>query len=278
MPGKSCGPCRASRRKDNPRQPAGRPRPLPPFGTGRNRLLQAGTRKQTGGRQTFPRGQTAPKGKADGSPSPCDGGKLHPAAGQCLSRCGASAQIGIGTGKITVDAVPFPEALFGLRVADKIKGVPQGKHIARIGVDVHGAGMVAHGQHTAFGLVADAAFHQALALQLSPDGIAENEQTFVQHHHLVRGQQIDDAVAHQGGQGKHLVRTGTVQAVDVSVQRGTAEDLGIRPQTAAVDGQIDVGVIVMGGDDDGARLADAGLFQNGKIRGVPVHMGGWRRN
>ena len=59
MPGKSCGPCRASRRKDNPRQPAGRPRPLPPFGTGRNRLLQAGTRKQTGGRQTFPRGQTA---------------------------------------------------------------------------------------------------------------------------------------------------------------------------------------------------------------------------
>ena len=127
-----------------------------------DRPLHAEPRKKTGDHlRPFPVGRSQ-KREADGSPPFVMAGWLHTGC-EPLGRCDASAQISIGTGQIAVDAVTFAEALLGLRVADEIKGIPQSEDVARIRVDVHGAGIVAHGQHTALGLIADAAFHQALA-------------------------------------------------------------------------------------------------------------------
>jgi hypothetical protein len=42
----------------------------------------------------------------------------------------------------------------------------------------------------------------------------------------------------------------------------------VRPEAAAVDGQIDVHVIVVRGDDHGGRLPDSGLLQDLQFRGV----------
>ena len=54
----------------------------------------------------------------------------------------------------------------------------------------------------------------------------------------------------------------------LAVQRCPADDLGVGAETTAVDGQVDVGVVVVGGDDDRRCLGDAGLLQDRELGGV----------
>ena len=138
-----------------------------------------------------------------------------------------SAQVHIVRADIFVYAVMGSELVFRFRVTDEIESIPERKYMARRRIDVHGAVRAADGQHTALRLVADAAVLQALSGQCSADGVAEDGKAFVDHEQLVRREHIEDAAAYQRRQGKHLIRSGAVQAGDVAVQRGAAKDLGI---------------------------------------------------
>ena len=56
-----------------------------------------------------------------------------------------------------------------------------------------------------------------------------------------------------------------VQAWDVALERDPADDLDVGPQAATVDGQVDVHVVVVGGDDRRGGLLDAGLLKNREL-------------
>ncbi len=63
MPGKSCGPCRASRRKDNPRQPAGRPDPCHRLGQAGTGSCRPGLESKLAAARPFPVGRPPQKGR-----------------------------------------------------------------------------------------------------------------------------------------------------------------------------------------------------------------------
>ena len=62
-----------------------------------------------------------------------------------------------------------------------------------------------------------------------------------------------------------------MQAVDVAVEGGPADDLGVWAQSARVQGEVNIGVVIMGGDDDAGRCADAGLFKKIEVAGLAHH-------
>ena len=72
----------------------------------------------------------------------------------------------------------------------------------------------------------------------------------------------------------HQIRPGVVQGGHVAIERGTAEDLHVRPQLAAIDGQIDVQVIVMRGHDDGRGFHDVRPLEHRQFPGIPENVTG----
>lgn len=50
---------------------------------------------------------------------------------------------------------------------------------------------------------------------------------------------------------------------------GPADDLDIRPQAATINGQVNVQIVVMGGDENRWRLLNSGSNEGVEIRGVP---------
>ena len=61
-----------------------------------------------------------------------------------------------------------------------------------------------------------------------------------------------------------------MQWFDVPVKKGSGDDLNIRPQLPAIDGQIDIALIVMTRDYHGRRLVDAGSIQDSFVGSVTV--------
>ena len=61
-----------------------------------------------------------------------------------------------------------------------------------------------------------------------------------------------------------------MQGVDIAVQARAADDLRVGPQAAAIDGQVDVQVVVVGGDDDGRGLLDACFLQDLQVAGAAL--------
>ncbi|MCK7528851.1 MAG: hypothetical protein MZV64_70500 [Ignavibacteriales bacterium] len=85
---------------------------------------------------------------------------------------------------------------------------------------------------------------------------------------LVRPQHVEDrAGGHRGVRHDH-VGTRAVQRGDVPFQGCTADDLQFRPQAVTKDGEIDVQIVTVGGDDDGGSLVNAGPHERVAIRGA----------
>ena len=57
-----------------------------------------------------------------------------------------------------------------------------------------------------------------------------------------------------------------VQRLHVPLEVGASDDLNVGTQLPAVDGQVDVRLVVAGGEDDGRRRVDAGLLENLEFR------------
>ena len=62
-----------------------------------------------------------------------------------------------------------------------------------------------------------------------------------------------------------------MQRRDVSLESGPAHDLNVRTKPPAIDRQINVHVIVVGGDDHCGRIVNARLFEDAQLCSAAPH-------
>ena len=85
-------------------------------------------------------------------------------------------------------------------------------------------------------------------------------------------EQIEDDVRPHRGVGRNKIGSGTVKRTDVALRVGPTDDLGFRAKFAAVNGEIDIGVVLAGGDDDRGGFADFGLLEHLEPGGTAQHV------
>ena len=81
----------------------------------------------------------------------------------------------------------------------------------------------------------------------------EDIQPLGDHQRVTAQKVVQDGVGPHRGEGEDEIGAGFVQDVNVALYRRSADNLNIRPQATAIDGQIDVHVVVVGGDDHRGR-------------------------
>lgn len=160
-----------------------------------------------------------------------------------------------------------------------IRGADEDKHRigfhGRVGVRGHTQyALTLQGDHIAVGLFTDAAVTQGQAHKGRGRRHPENVQSFRQNGYPTGTEQIDDRTRRHRSVRHHQIRPGVVQGGHVAIERGTAEDLHVRPQLAAIDGQIDVQVIVMRGHDDGRGFHDVRPLEHRQFPGIPENVTG----
>ena len=84
-------------------------------------------------------------------------------------------------------------------------------------------------------------------------------------------QQADDGAGTHRRVRKHKISPGPVEGGNIALQPGAADDLHIGSQSPAVDGQIDVCVVVVGSDQNSRGLANAGGHEHLQFGGVAHH-------
>lgn len=169
--------------------------------------------------------------------------------------------------------VAFHKGLFGFAAANENKFVRRLNGLFGVGAGGH-AFRAPNAHNIALGLFANVAVLQGEPHQGGGSLHPEDAEPFGQQKDLARGEQVDHGIGGHGGVGHDQACPGAVERGHVAVETGPADYLNIRPEFAAVNGQIDVQIVVMGSDDNRFGGVDAGLEQGFKIRGIPQNVAG----
>ena len=92
-----------------------------------------------------------------------------------------------------------------------------------------------------------------------------DDQALGEKRHLIRPQKLENHPRSEGRIRHHQIGAGHVQFGDVALQNGAADNLYICAQLSAIECQVNVHVVTVGGDDD--RF---GRFDAGRLEGVDV--------
>ena len=85
---------------------------------------------------------------------------------------------------------------------------------------------------------------------------------------------VENRACPGGIEGDYKIGPGVLQGSQIPVQPRAAKDFNIGPEFPAVDGEEDIHLVIMGGDDDGGGLIKAGLSQVFQFSGIAHHRTG----
>lgn len=171
---------------------------------------------------------------------------------------------------VSGDRIILVEAFLGLLRADQDQLVVFFQHHLRIRVDHH-AVLPFDRNDAAAGFLPDFKLQQRFVLQTLPQDVAKDVQALREHQDFFGFEQVHDGRGAKRAEGHHQVGAGAVEGVDIAIQGRPADDLDVGAQPAAVDGEIDVQVVIVGGDDDRRGFFDPGFNQGLEVARVALN-------
>ena len=165
-------------------------------------------------------------------------------------------------------AVAGEKTFFGFGRADEDDLSIRGEDLACVRIDRQGAAG-AHCDDIAARVSGDFGLSERFSGEGGGHVGFAHVETLCEHDDAGTIERVENCGGAHRGIGQNKIGPGAVQGRDIAFSRGAGDDLEVGPELSAIEGEIDVGIIIVSGNDDGGRLFHAGPLEGGEIRGAP---------